>query len=170
MQYRDKPASPAQRRKRAERLQALCVQHNAALLINDDVELCLAVGAAGVHLGRNDGDIAAAREALGPDRILGATCHDNLAYAKEVSTLGVDYVAFGRLYASKTKPEAPPCPLSRIREAQQAGLTTVGIGGITFAKAPEVLAAGADMLAVIHDLFSHADVEAQAKRYSALFS
>lgn len=170
LQYRDKHASPAEKQQRARMLNTLCERYDAGLIINDDLQLCLDVNAAGVHLGRGDGDVPEAREALGPERILGVTCHDDLSYALRARDHGVDYCAFGRLFPSQTKPEAPACTLTRISEAKALGLNVVAIGGITVPHAPEVIAAGADMLAVIHDLFSHADVAARARQYSALFS
>ncbi|MDX1498027.1 MAG: thiamine phosphate synthase, partial [Salinisphaeraceae bacterium] len=170
IQYRNKSASDSEQLEQAKKLVQLCHQHDAKLIINDAVELCVKAGADGVHLGRCDGDVAAARARLGADKLLGVTCHDDLEYARRAAELGADYCAFGRLFPSQTKPDAPHCPLERIAEAKAAGLCVVAIGGITQHNASQVLQQGADMLAVIHDLFSCADIEAQARRYAALFT
>lgn len=167
LQYRDKPATPEQRLSRAFALKALCEQYGALLIINDDLELCLQVHAHGLHLGRSDGDIAAARKALGPKRVLGVTCHSDLAYALDAKKLGADYCAFGRLFDSNTKPDAPPCPLDVLVQARQRGLCTVAIGGINVDNAGLVRRSGADMIAVIHGIFGQPDIENSVRRLIA---
>lgn len=167
IQYRDKPATPQQRVSRASALKALCDQYGALLIINDDLELCLQVHAHGLHLGRSDGDVAAARNALGPERVLGVTCHSDLAYALDAKKLGADYCAFGRLFDSNTKPEAPPCPLEVLVQARQLGLCTVAIGGINVDNAGLVWRSGADMIAVIHGIFGQPDIENSVRRLIA---
>ena len=164
IQYRDKPATPEQRLSRALALLTLCEQYDALLIINDDLDLCLQVHAHGLHLGRSDGDIAAARKALGPDCVLGVTCHSDLAYALEAKELGADYCAFGRLFDSNTKPDAPPCPLDVLVQARQLGLCTVAIGGINVDNAGLVWRSGADMIAVIHGIFGQPDIENSVRR------
>lgn len=169
LQYRDKTAAGAVRRERAEALQALCRTHGAALLINDDVALALAVGAAGVHLGRDDGDLAAARAKLGPGRIIGASCYADLALAEQAVAQGADYVAFGAVFASSTKPEAAQAPLSLLGRARHLGRPVCAIGGITLSNAPELVTAGADLLAVISDLFTAPHLVERAAAYQSLF-
>lgn len=164
IQYRDKPATPEQRLSRARALKALCDQYDALLIINDDLELCLQVHAHGLHLGRSDGDISAARQALGPERVLGVTCHSDLAYALDAKKLGADYCAFGRLFDSNTKPDAPPCPLDVLVQARHLGLRTVAIGGINVDNAGLVWRSGADMIAVIHGIFGQPDIENAVRR------
>jgi len=171
VQYRDKQASPQQRLERAQRLQALCQQYQCPLLINDDIALALSVGAAGVHLGRSDGSLVDARRRLGPDAIIGATCHDSLAFAREAKTQGASYIAFGSFFPSRIKPDAPVPPLSLIQEAKREfGLPVVAIGGITLENAPTLQAAGADLLAVITGLFAAPDVTQRAREFGKLFA
>ncbi len=159
LQYRDKVAHPAQRLDNALRLRALCEQYDACLIINDDVALCLAVDAHGVHLGRSDGDVAQARLALGPDRILGVTCHSDLNYAQQATAVGADYCAFGRLFASRTKPDAPACSPQVLAQAKKLGLRTVAIGGIDLSNMAGLLALQPDMLALIHGLFGQKNIK-----------
>lgn len=170
LQYRDKISPPASRRQRAEALQALCRPRNAALIINDDVELAAAVDAAGVHLGRDDGDLAAARAALGPARIVGASCYDDFAAARRAAAAGASYVAFGAVCPSPTKPEAVRAPIELFGRARaELNVPACAIGGITLAQAAPLIAAGADLLAVITDLFSAPDIAARAADYQHLF-
>ena len=135
-------------------------------IVNDDVELALAVRADGVHLGREDGDLAAARARL-PGRLLGASCYDRPELARRAVAAGADYVAFGSVFPSPTKPAADRAPLALF--ALELGVPKVAIGGITLENAPQVLAAGADCVAVITDLFDAPDVAARARAYGRLF-
>jgi thiamine-phosphate pyrophosphorylase len=166
LQYRAKSADPAQRRRDAGRLARLCRAHGVPLIVNDDVALALEVDAAGVHLGREDGDLAAARAQL-PGRLLGASCYDRPELARRAIAAGADYVAFGSVFASATKPAADRAPLALF--ALELGVPKVAIGGITLENAPQVLAAGADCVAVITDLFDAPDVAARARAYGRLF-
>ena len=154
----------------ANALLVLCNQSGAKLLINANVELAYAVRAHGVHLGQNDMPIAEARALLGHDAIIGITCHDSLELALAAQAAGADYVAFGRFFSSSTKPSAPPADLSVLHEArQQLQIPVVAIGGITLDNAPSVIATGADMLAVLGDLFGAADITGRARAYCELF-
>ena len=168
IQYRDKAASPAQRRDRAAALTRLCHAQQAGLIINDDVDLARSSGADGVHIGASDGDIAAARRALGPGRILGVTCGNDLVRARQAVALGADYVAFGRLFASRTKPDAPPASLTTVRQAAQSlSVPVCAIGGILPEHLPEVSATGAQLIAVIEGIFGSNDIESAARHYIA---
>ncbi|WP_334157040.1 thiamine phosphate synthase [Oryzomicrobium sp.] len=170
LQYRDKLAEPAERRPVAEALAAACARHGAALIINDDTELALAVGAPGVHLGKDDGDLAAARRRLGPGLLIGASCYADPARAAAAAP-HVDYLAFGAVFPSSVKPGAVAAPLALLGAAKAAhGLPICAIGGITLANAPRVIAAGADWLAVITDLFSAPDIAERAAAYGRLFA
>lgn len=169
IQYRDKHATPLQQRERALALRELCHRHGARLLINDDVELAVAVAADGVHLGQSDGDLVAARAAL-PGKLLGVTCHDSLTLAQHAADAGADYLAFGRFFPSRTKPGAPPCALATLQEARSRfALPLLAIGGVTPDNGGQLRTAGADLLAAIHGVFGADDIEAAARRYSALF-
>lgn len=171
LQYRNKPAAAALRREQAGALHALCRAQGVPLVINDDLQLALEIGADGAHLGREDGDLAAARAALGPGKLLGISCYDDIGRAREAKRVGADYVAFGSFFASPTKPAAVRAPLTLLGAAKAGlGLPVCAIGGITLQNAPQLIAAGADLLAVITDLFEAPDIRARAAAYTSLFS
>lgn len=170
LQYRDKLSAPAERLARATALSGLCRHRGAALIVNDDIELAQAVGAAGVHLGRDDGDLAAARAVLGPGSILGASCYADLETARRAVAEGADYVAFGAVYASPTKPAASRAPIELFARCRtEIDVPVCAIGGITLANAMPLVATGANLLAVITDLFSASDIAARAAAYQHLF-
>ena len=166
LQYRAKGAEAARRLSEARHLAQLCRAHGVPLIVNDDVELALVVDAAGAHLGRDDGDITAARARL-RGRLLGASCYDRPELARRAVAAGADYVAFGSVFDSPTKPAAVRAPLELF--ALDLGVPKVAIGGITLDNAPRVLAAGADAIAVISDLFDAPDIAARATQYGRLF-
>lgn len=167
LQYRSKTADAARRLREARALAQLCREHGVPLIVNDDVELALAVDAAGVHLGRDDGDLAAARARL-PGRILGASCYDRLELAERAVAAGADYVAFGSVFISPTKPGAVRAPLALF--GHELGVPKVAIGGITVHSAAQLARAGADAVAVITDLFDAPDVAARAREYAKVFA
>ncbi|MCP8689702.1 thiamine phosphate synthase [Marinobacterium sedimentorum] len=170
VQYRDKSDDSVKRLRQATLLRELCDEFERPLLINDDLALAIACKAQGVHLGQTDGSVAAARAQLGPDAIIGVTCHDSLALALEARAEGADYVAFGAFFASSTKPDARPAPLSLLPQAaRDLGLPVVAIGGISMDNARQVIEAGASMVAVIHALFAAADIRRQAQLFSQQF-
>lgn len=170
VQYRNKIVDAAVRREQAKALLSICRQYGVPLIINDYTELALEVGADGVHLGSEDGSIVAAREKLGPDRIIGASCYNRLESAHEAQQAGAGYVAFGSFFPSCVKPDAVEAPLALLRAAKQAlKLPVVAIGGITPANAPQLIAAGADGVAVISALFSAPDIRTAASQLSRLF-
>jgi len=165
VQYRDKGDDPVRRGDQAATIVTLCREAGAVSIINDDVELALASGADGVHVGRDDADAVAVRERLGPDRLLGVSCYDDLGRARGAADLGADYVAFGSVFASTTKPDAVHAPLDLLRRARsEIPLPLCAIGGITADNAAEVFAAGAHMVAVVRDLFEADDIRARAAR------
>jgi thiamine-phosphate pyrophosphorylase len=169
IQYRNKTEG-AQHLDMATGIAALCRRFNAVFIVNDDVELALKVGADGVHLGRDDGDIAPARAKLGDDRIIGVSCYGSLERALAAQAAGADYVAFGSMFPSSTKPQAPHAPLSLLTEARQAlQVPIVAIGGITLHNAPQVVDAGADAIAVISAVFDTPDIAQTAQAFSKLF-
>ena len=170
VQYRNKQAAPALRHEQAATLVKLCHEYAARLLVNDDLALALDIGADGVHLGREDGELAAARTALGPQKVLGVSCYNEMERAREASRLGADYVAFGSVFPSLTKPGAVLAPLTLLAQAKaECGLPVCAIGGITLRNAADLIAAGADLLAVITDLFEAPDIQARAAAYTHLF-
>jgi thiamine-phosphate pyrophosphorylase len=170
VQYRDKTSAAPERVARAHALRRLTLDFNARLLINDDMALTFLVQADGIHLGRNDGNLAAARAILGPDRLLGASCYADFALARKAASAGADYVAFGAVFPSLTKPNAVSAAVDLFSRARTT-LTAArcAIGGITLDKAPGLIAAGADLLAVISDLFNAPDITARAAAYQHLF-
>lgn len=166
LQYRDKSSDHVRRRAEANALRSLCRRHGALFLINDDVALAAEVGADGVHLGQSDLALVAARARLGPDAIIGITCHDRLDLAEAAASGGADYLAFGAMYASTSKPGARPCPPSVLTEARvRFGLPLVAIGGITPDNARHVIRAGADAVAVIASLWQADDIAARARQF-----
>jgi len=173
VQLRDKHSAPAARSANAHALVALCREHGARLIINDDLALALDCGADGVHLGAADPPLAQARAALGPGAILGASCGPSLERARAAVAAGADYVAFGRFFASRTKPDAPPAPLDLLQQARrEIRVPLCAIGGITPANAGALIAAGADLVAAVEGVFGEpepAAVEAAARAYARLF-
>jgi len=170
LQYRDKISAAAERRARAAALVALCRRPGAALIINHDVGLAKAVGADGVHLGCDDDSLAAARAALGPDSILGASCYADPDAARRAVAEGADYVAFGAVYPSPTKPAASRVPIELFTLCRaEIDVPVCAIGGITLANGLPLIAAGVSLLAVITDLFSAPDIAARSAAYQHLF-
>ena len=170
LQYRNKAAGPALRARQAAALQALCATAGVPLIVNDDPALAAAVGAAGVHLGEDDGDIAAARALLGADAIIGASCYDDADRAHGAAAAGADYLAFGAFFPSPTKPGARHARPGLLRQAASLGLPRVAIGGITPDNAPALIAAGADLVAVVSGVFDAPDPIAAARAYRALYA
>ena len=169
LQYRDKTGDAGLRRATSVALAKLCRQHGAQLVINDDLELALAIDGAGLHLGRDDGDLAAARAQLGPDRVLGASCYGDLQRARDALAAGASYVAFGAMYASTSKPQAPAVGTGILSDARAAGIgPRVAIGGITLERAADTLSAGADAVAVIGDVFDAPDIRQRVRGWCAL--
>jgi thiamine-phosphate pyrophosphorylase len=166
LQYRNKIISKDKRLLQARELAPLARGYGVPFIINDDVEIALAVSANGVHLGKDDGDLAAARAKM-PGRILGASCYSDLDQARAAVRAGASYVAFGSVFPSPTKPDAVRAPLSLFRS--QLGVPLCAIGGITLKTAPELIAAGADLLAVISDVFDAHDIALRVSEYRKLF-
>ena len=171
IQYRDKSSGQARRLEQAAALAALCSARQVPLIINDDIELAAAVNADGVHLGIDDTSIRTARAQLGEDAIIGVSCYNRLERAVEAVAAGADYVAFGRFFASKTKPNAVTADTDLLVAArQQLRVPIVAIGGITPDNGAALIAAGADYLAAIDGVFGQADVYTAAQGYAALFA
>jgi|KBSSwiStaDraftv2_1062776.scaffolds.fasta_scaffold07911_10 thiamine-phosphate pyrophosphorylase len=169
VQYRAKKLSEETRLAQAKRLAGICRAAGVPLIVNDSAELARAAGADGIHLGRDDGEVAGARRLVGRG-LVGVSCYDEIERVRAAAAAGADYVAIGSVFASSTKPGAVRAPLALLAEARRAsGLPVVAIGGITAANAGEAIAAGADMVAVISAVFDALDVEASARAISGLF-
>lgn len=170
VQYRSKTLADPLRRAQAGEIASLCRIRNALFIVNDSVELACEVDADGVHLGKDDGDVAAARSVLGPAKLIGVSCYDDIDRARKAVAQGADYVAFGSFFFSSTKPGALRAATELLQTAaSEFALPVVAIGGITEDNAAGLIAAGADALAVVSALFDALDVEAQARRFAQLF-
>jgi thiamine-phosphate pyrophosphorylase len=171
VQYRSKSPDRMLKRGQARELAALCATRGALFIVNDDVELAQECAAHGVHLGRDDAEIAAARARLGRDAVIGASCYGDLARAGQCADAGADYLAFGSFFDSAVKPGATRASLAVLSEARRRwALPLVAIGGLTPANAAPVLAAGADALAVISALFHVPDTYGAAQAFARLFA
>jgi len=168
IQYRAK--SSPDRLAEAQAVLAECRAFSVPLIINDDMELALAIKADGVHLGRDDGSIQDARQRLGPEAIIGVSCYDSVERALEAEALGAGYAAFGRFFPSASKPNAPCAHLQTLIEAKRKlSIPLVAIGGITPDNGRTLLEAGADMLAVIDAVFGADDPARAAAAFLPLF-
>lgn len=175
IQYRDKTANTDKRLQQALLIRRLCDQHQALFIVNDDIELALSSNADGVHLGKDDQGITAAREQLGERKIIGVSCYNQLQLAIDAEQAGADYVAFGAFFSSSIKPDAINAPVSLIHQAKaQIKVPVCCIGGITADNADQLIEAGSDMLAVISDIFNPVnadqDVKLASRCISQLFS
>jgi len=171
IQYRDKTTQYKQRRNTARLLRKLTRQHNALFIINDDITLASDSHADGIHLGRDDLPIAAARAQLGPTAIIGVSCYNNFSLAKQAANNGADYIAFGRFFPSRTKPDAPLAKIETLQMAKrELDITIAAIGGITIENAATLINAGADMLAIVNAVFSQTDIKAAAQHYQKFFT
>jgi thiamine-phosphate pyrophosphorylase len=172
IQYRNKAADPGLSRAQAAALAQVRAARGGLYIVNDDAALAAEVGADGVHLGEDDGGVARARGLLGPARIIGVSCYDRFELAESAVAAGADYVAFGSFFASSVKPHARRADMSLLTRARSLGVPVVAIGGITAGNAGALFDAGADAVAVISDVFGHAelrDVERAAAAVDAVF-
>lgn len=169
LQYRNKTAGPALRREQAAMLLPLCRAAGVPLVINDDWRLAAELGADGAHLGEDDGGIALARSVLGPAALLGASCYGDIERARRAAAAGASYVAFGAFFPSGTKPLARRAEPSLLADSADFGLPRVAIGGITADNARSLVAAGADLVAVIGGVFDAPDPAAAVRALRACF-
>lgn len=170
LQLRNKLASSALREEQARALLEVTRAYGCALIINDDARLAAKVDAEGAHLGAEDGSIREARALLGPHKLLGATCYGSLETARTALAEGADHIAFGGFFRSSVKPGNAQRPLSLLTDAKREfKVPVVAIGGITQATTPQLIAAGADAVAVITALYGAADVTQAAREFCALF-
>lgn len=171
LQYRAKELSPARQLGQARALATSCARAGVPLIINDDPRLARDCGAAGVHLGCDDADVDAARAILGDTAIIGVSCYNELARARQAQAQGADYVAFGSFFPSPTKPAAARAEPALLQAARRdLRVPVVAIGGITPENGAALIAEGADMLAAIEGVFGQPDIETAARRYAALFA
>jgi thiamine-phosphate pyrophosphorylase len=170
IQYRDKTTDALRRHREASRLVQLCRAYRVPLLVNDDVELALAVGADGVHLGKEDAGLNEARRRLPGEALIGCSCYNRFDLAERAAAQGADYVAFGSFFASPTKPEAVPASPDLLRRARdELDLPAVAIGGITPENGAALVDAGATMLAVISAVFDAPDITRAARAFAPCF-
>jgi thiamine-phosphate pyrophosphorylase len=170
LQYRNKTASGALRLVQGRALLALCWEYQVPLIINDHLDLALALDAHGLHVGAEDASATEARKRLGPAKIVGVSCYGRIENAEAAVAAGATYVAFGGFFPSQVKPGSARTPIEVLSEARRdVKLPIVAIGGITIENAPRLIEAGADSVAVISALFGAADVKAAAQGFGALF-
>ncbi len=170
VQYRNKTADYAIRLQQAREIRKICREYKVTFIVNDDAELTVDTDADGVHIGDQDLALRDARRVVGPTRLIGVSCYNDLNRARRSWEHGADYVAFGSFYASTTKPNARHATLALLRRArQEAPIPIVAIGGITLENGASLLAAGADALAVIRAVFSAADRRQAAEQLTKLF-
>lgn len=176
LQWRQKFITGSQATDRAGQLREACRRLGVVFIVNDSIHLAMAVDADGVHLGRDDGDPGNARELLGPGKIIGTSCYNEMPRAQQAISAGVDYVAFGAVYPSNVKPNAVRAGLDLFQQARASFETisgahpgVVAIGGITPDNAAPVIQAGATSIAVINGLFEAKDIRAQAQRFTRQF-
>jgi thiamine-phosphate pyrophosphorylase len=169
VQYRAKSVAPPLALEQSRAIAKACRDHGALFIVNDSAELAAASGADGVHLGRDDAHPRTARAML-PRAIIGVSCYAQASLAAQAARDGADYVGIGSVFASTTKPSAQRATLDCIAAAREAGgLPVAAIGGITPANAPQAVAAGADMLAVISALFDAPDIAGAARALDRCF-
>lgn len=169
LQYRHKTATPALRRAQVAALLPACRAAGVPLIVNDDWLLAAESGADGAHLGEGDGALEAARLALGPSAILGASCYDDIERARRAVDAGASYVAFGAFFPTMTKAATRRATPGLLRAARGLGVPRVAIGGITADNAPALVEAGADLLAVVSGVFAAPDPAVAAQACLAAF-
>jgi thiamine-phosphate pyrophosphorylase len=170
IQYRDKSADSARRREEALALREICAARHVPLIVNDDIELAVAIDADGVHIGREDGELASVRRRLGNQRLIGLSCYNDYDLARQAAAGGADYIAFGSFFASPTKPHAVAATPALLRRARsELGVPVVAIGGISPENGAALVRDGADMLAVISAVFGADDITAAARAFAPCF-
>lgn len=170
LQYRDKTQNHPRRLKEAKALVQLSAHYSVPLIINDDILLAKACGAAGVHLGATDASPELARKELGQHAIIGVSCYDSLQRAQKLAQDGVDYLAFGSFFDSPTKPKACQPEPEILTQAKVIGLPLVAIGGITIDNGATLIMAGANFLAVISGIFAQSNPGEATRNFVDLFT
>ncbi len=169
VQYLDEEPDDARRHAEATAILQLCRSRGVPLVIHEDLDLARAIGADGVHLAHSVDRVIAARACLGPAAIVGVACRDSLEHARAAARAGANYVSFGAMFPSPTKPKAAIASIDLLRQSAALGVARVAIGGITPDNAPVLIEAGADYVASISSLFGAPDVRHAAQRFAQLF-
>ena len=171
IQYRAKNRTVRERHTAASLLLDVCRLRQVPLIVNDDPVLAADIGADGVHVGREDGDVRSVRRIVGDRCIVGVSCYDRFDLALAAADDGATYVAFGSFFSSPTKPHAVPAPMGLLSTArEELDIPVVAIGGVTARNGTALITAGASFLAAIGGVFGGGDVEQAARGYAALFS
>ncbi len=173
LQYRDKSTDTVKRLEQAENLKKVCEKYAATFIINDDISLAKKINADGVHLGREDLSVKAARKQLGPEKIIGVSCYNQISLAREAIEQKADYIAFGSFFNSSIKPDAAVASPELITEIKKtSSIPVCCIGGININNCKPLIECGADMLAVISEVFSNTDkkyIQHRCKQLSLVF-
>ena len=170
VQYRSKILNRDVKMQQCDAILRLCREYDVPCIVNDDVEMCRVLNADGVHLGENDDNIAEVRHILGEDSIIGSSCYDQLDRAKQAQKEGASYVAFGAMFPTPTKPNAPRATLELLREAKrEIQIPIIAIGGITMNNAHDVIETGIDAIAVITSLYESNAIKETAEIFSQMF-
>lgn len=169
VQLRDKTHTTEELIPVAIKIKSLCKYYKTLFIVNDNVELALEVDADGVHVGKGDVHISSIREKM-IGKIIGVSCYGNVLMAKQMEQQGADYAAFGSFFVSPTKPQAPVVEKKVLQEAKEVlSIPICAIGGITVENAGELVAIGADMIAVISGIFAKGSIAENATLLSSLF-
>ena len=170
LQYRHKTATGELRLEQASALLKLCRQHNVPFIINDHIDLCIALDADGIHVGGTDASVAVVRTLIGKEKILGASCYGDFALAEQAQIAGASYVAFGGFYPSRVKKYEVSTPASIVSKAKaELTVPVCVIGGMTPDNAQPLVKEGADMVAAISSVYSAADIATAVREFAALF-
>jgi len=170
VQYRSKIQDRDVKIQQCAAILRLCREYEIPCIVNDDVEMCRVLEADGVHLGEKDDSIAEVRHILGEDAIIGSSCYDQLNRAKSAQKEGASYVAFGAMFPTSTKPNAPRATLALLKEAKrEIQIPIVAIGGITVNNAHDVIKTGIDAIAVITSLYEAKSIKETAETFVKMF-
>ena len=171
VQYRNKDASPELRREQAAAVQAVCKKYGAPFIINDHVDLCLELDADGIHVGENDAAVAAVREQVGPDKIVGSSCYGEMDRVRAAHEAGASYIALGGFYPSRVKEYPVTTELDIVKQMKEEfpDMPSCAIGGITLENAKPLVERGVDMICVISSVYFQDDPEAAAHELAELY-
>ena len=170
VQYRSKIQDRDVKMQQCDAILRLCREYEIPCIVNDDVDMCRILEADGVHLGEKDDNIAEVRHILGEDAIIGSSCYDQLDRAKSAQKEGASYVAFGAMFPTSTKPNAPRATLALLKEAKrEIQIPIVAIGGITVNNAHDVIKTGIDAIAVINSLYEAKSIKETAETFAKMF-